>query len=45
MIDSLCKTGFAFEDVVTSSIGLEDVDLNNAYEVNILFLNFKRTRG
>ena len=34
----LFETGFALEDVVTSSIGLEDVDLNNAYEVNILFL-------
>lgn len=37
----LFETPFDLEDVVASSSGLEDVDLNNAYEVNILFLKLQ----
>ena len=37
----LFETPFDLEDVVASSTGLEDVDLNNAYDINILFLKLQ----
>lgn len=37
----LFETPFDLEDVVASSMGLEDVDLNNTYDINILFLKLQ----
>lgn len=37
----LFETPFDLEDVVASSTGLEDVDLNNTYDINILFLKLQ----
>lgn len=37
----LFETAFDLEDVVTSAIGLEGVDLHNGYEVNVLFLKLQ----
>lgn len=37
----LFETVFDLEDVVAASRGLEEVDLSNAYEVNILFLKLQ----